>query len=154
MNVEILRCQAIVGDNRLADLKSHAIGIIVAFELVVGRHCEHVVGVPALQGDRLAQVVREGGDSAFAGKVIGDKGYDSDEFRDALEARKIKACTRSNRIAPRSYSKILYKQRHKIENMFAKLKDWRRITTIYDRCAHTFMPAICIAATVIFPINQ
>jgi len=48
----------------------------------------------------------------------------------------------------------LYKQRHKIENMFAKLKDWRRIATRYDRCAHTFMSAICIAATVIFWINQ
>lgn len=88
--------------------------------------------------------------------LIGDKGYDSDEFRDALNARNIKACIppRSNRKTPRSYSKTLYKQRHKVENMFAKLKDWRRIATRYDRCAHTFMSAICIAATVIFWIGQ
>lgn len=88
--------------------------------------------------------------------LIGDKGYDSDEFRDALKARKIKACIppRSNRTEPRRYSKTLYKQRHKTENMFAKLKDWRRIATRYDRCAHTYMSAICIAATVIFWINQ
>jgi transposase len=88
--------------------------------------------------------------------LIGEKGYDSDEFRDALQARKIKACIppRSNRTAPSSYSKKLYNQRHKIENMFAKLKDWRRIATRYDRCAHTFMSAICIAATIIFWINQ
>jgi len=88
--------------------------------------------------------------------LIGDKGYDSDEFREALNARKIKACNppRSNRTAPRSYSKTLYKQRHKVENMFANLKDWRRIATRYDRCAHTFMSAICIAAIVIFWINQ
>ncbi len=37
-----------------------------------------------------------------------------------------------------------------IERMFGRLKDWRRIATRYDRCAHTFMSAICIAATVIF----
>jgi len=88
--------------------------------------------------------------------LIGDKGYDSDEFRDALNARKIKACIppRSNRTAPRSCSKSLYQQRHKVENMFAKVKDWRRIATRYDRCAHTFMSAICIAAIVIFWINQ
>ena len=63
--------------------------------------------------------------------LIGDKGYDSDEFRDALKARKIKACIppRSNRTALSTYSMTLYKQRHKIENMFAKLKDWRRIAT-------------------------
>jgi transposase len=30
------------------------------------------------------------------------------------------------------------------------IKDWRRIHTRYDRCAHTFMSAICIAAAVIF----
>ncbi len=88
--------------------------------------------------------------------LIGDKAYDSDEFRDALKARKIKACIppRSNRTALRSYSKALYKQRHKIENMFAKLKYWRRIATRYDRCAHTYLSAICIAASVIFWINQ
>jgi transposase len=31
-----------------------------------------------------------------------------------------------------------------------RLKDWRRIHTRYDRCAHTFMSAICIAAAVTF----
>lgn len=88
--------------------------------------------------------------------LIGDKGYDSDEFRDALKARKIKTCIppRSNRTAPRTHSKTLYRQRHKIENRFAKLMDWRRIATRYDRCAHTFMSAICIAAIIIFWINQ
>ena len=40
----------------------------------------------------------------------------------------------------------LYRQRHKIENLFARLKDWRRIHTRYDRRAETFMAAITIAA--------
>jgi len=44
----------------------------------------------------------------------------------------------------------IYRLRHEVENLFAKLKDWRRIATRYDRCAHTFFSAICIAATVIF----
>ena len=39
---------------------------------------------------------------------------------------------------------------HKIENMFGRLKDWRRIHTRYHRCAHTYFSAICIAAVVIF----
>ena len=49
-----------------------------------------------------------------------------------------------------NYDKKLYCQRHKIENMFARLKDWRRIAMRYDRCAHTFLSAIHIAAIVIF----
>ena len=48
------------------------------------------------------------------------------------------------------YDAERYKQRNRIERMFGRLKDWRRIATRYDRCAHTFMSAICIAATVIF----
>jgi hypothetical protein len=31
-----------------------------------------------------------------------------------------------------------------------RLKDWRRIHIRYDRCAHTFMSAIVLAAVVIF----
>ena len=41
---------------------------------------------------------------------------------------------------------VINRQRHKVENMFGKLKDWRRIQTRYDCAAHTFMSA-CIAAT-------
>ncbi|MCF6317062.1 MAG: transposase [Marinosulfonomonas sp.] len=51
---------------------------------------------------------------------------------------------------PATYCKTLHKQRHKVENMFAKLKDWRRIAMRFERCAHAFMSAIQIAAIVIF----
>jgi transposase len=37
--------------------------------------------------------------------------------------------------------------------MFAKLKDWRRVATHYDRRAHIFFSAICIAAAVAFSLN-
>jgi transposase len=40
--------------------------------------------------------------------------------------------------------------RHRIENMLGRLKDSRGVHTRYDRCAHTFMAAIVIAATLIF----
>lgn len=90
-----------------------------------------------------------------ASHLIGDKGYDSDEFRAALNAKGIKPCIppRKNRNTHISYCRKLYKTRHKVENMFGKLKDWRRVATRYDRCAHTFFSAICIAATVIFYLN-
>ncbi|NVN40092.1 IS5/IS1182 family transposase, partial [Ameyamaea chiangmaiensis] len=32
--------------------------------------------------------------------------------------------------------------------------DWRRVATRYDRCAHTFMSAIYIAASVIFYLKK
>ena len=88
--------------------------------------------------------------------MLGDRGYDADWFRNALMARGITPCIPSkiNRKIQIPHNRPLYRQRHKIENMFDKLKDWRRIHTRYDRCAHTFFSAICIAAIVIFWINQ
>ena len=87
-----------------------------------------------------------------AEELLGDKGYDADWFRQALAERGITACipSKSNRKKPIEHDRTLYRQRHKIENMFGRLKDWRRVHTRYDRCAHTFMSAICIAAIVIF----
>lgn len=84
--------------------------------------------------------------------LIADKGYDSTWFREELLARGIEPCIPSSksRKKPYVYDKDLYRRRHKVENLFAKLKDWRRIATRYDRCAHTFFSAICIAASVIF----
>ena len=84
-----------------------------------------------------------------ADTLIADRGYDSTWFREELEARGIEPCIPSSksRKTPFAYDKVLYRQR---ENLFAKLKDWRRIATRYDRCAHTFFSAICIAAAVIF----
>jgi len=88
--------------------------------------------------------------------LLGDRGYDAGWFRNALKARGITACIPSkiNHKISITHDRSLYRQRHKIENMFGKLKDWRRFHTRYDRCAHTFFSAICIAATVIFWINQ
>ena len=84
--------------------------------------------------------------------LLADRGYDADWFRDALADRNYEACipSKSNRKIQIPHDKALYRKRHKIENMFGKLKDWRRIHTRYDRCAHTFMSAIAIAAIVIF----
>ncbi|NBU11776.1 MAG: IS5 family transposase [Proteobacteria bacterium] len=87
-----------------------------------------------------------------AKELLGDKGYDADWFRQALSERGITPCipSKSNRKTQIDHDQLLYRQRHRIENMFGRIKDWRRIHTRYDRCAHTFMSAICLAATVIF----
>lgn len=84
-----------------------------------------------------------------AKELLADKGYDSDWFRAALAAQGTTPCIppRKNRKVQYHYDKDLYRQRHKIENVFGRIKDWRRVATRYDRCAHTFMSAISIAAT-------
>jgi len=87
-----------------------------------------------------------------ARELLADRGYDADWFRAALTEKGITPCIppKKNRKLHYSYDKELYKQRHKVENMFGRLKDWRRIAMRYDRCAHTFFSAICLAATIIW----
>ena len=69
-----------------------------------------------------------------------------------LEKQKIEPCIppKKNRKKTIEYCKTTYKTRHKVENLFAKLKDWWRIAARYDRCAHTFQSAIYLAATINF----
>ncbi|WP_367180185.1 transposase [uncultured Tateyamaria sp.] len=43
-----------------------------------------------------------------------------------------------------------YEKRHKIENSFAHIKDWRRVATRYDRCPKVFLSAIALVAIVIY----
>jgi putative transposase len=91
-----------------------------------------------------------------ARELIADRGYDSNPFRAALAERGIAACipSKRNRRQPIAHDKALYRQRHRIENMFGRLKDWRRIAMRYDRCAETFFAAITLAAIVSFWIKE
>lgn len=68
--------------------------------------------------------------------MLADRGNDADWCREALENKGSKPCipSRKNRKVPISHDEARYRKRHKIENSFARLKDWRRVTTRYDRC--------------------
>ncbi|MCC7016356.1 MAG: transposase, partial [Rhodospirillales bacterium] len=57
---------------------------------------------------------------------------------------------RRNRAQPFSFNKTAYKQRHRIENAFARLKDFRRIFTRYDRLARNFMATVFLAAAIVW----
>ena len=88
--------------------------------------------------------------------MLADRGDDADWFRNALADRGIAACIPSkiNRKQHIPHDRTLYRQRHRIENMFARLKDWRRIHTRYDRCSHTFLSASAFAASFICWLKQ
>ena len=87
-----------------------------------------------------------------ARKLLGDKAYDSAELRQWLKGRGTKAVVpnRSNRKQPFSFDKKSYKQRHRIENAFCRLKDFRRIATRYDRLARNFLASVCLVAAIVW----
>ncbi len=84
--------------------------------------------------------------------LLADRGYDADWLREALEDKGVKACIpgRKSRRKTGKYDKRRYKRRNRIEIMFGRLKDWRRVATRYDRCPETYLSAIALAATVLF----
>ena len=92
------------------------------------------------------------GDLPEAKHMLADRGYDADWFRKGLEEKEISPCIppRKNRNEPIPYDEILYKSRHKIEIMFGRIKDWRRVAMRYDRSPVVFLSAIALAALVIF----
>lgn len=60
---------------------------------------------------------------------------------------------RKGRKAPAEFGqadKELYKRRHKIENLFSRLKDHRGIATRYEKTARNFLSGIYLAATVLW----
>ena len=83
---------------------------------------------------------------------LADRGYDADWYREALENKGITPCipSRKNRKVPIPHDEARYRKRHKIENSFARLKDWRRVATRYDRCPKVFLSACALAAVVMF----
>ena len=92
------------------------------------------------------------GDLPDANVLLADRGYDADWFRKALKDQGISPCIPSRKLrrVPIPYDTELYKRRHKIENSFARLKDWRRVATRYDRCPKVFLSACALAAIVLF----
>jgi len=70
--------------------------------------------------------------------LLGDRGYDANWFRNALTARGIEPCipSKANRKIQIPHNRSLYRKRHKIENMFGRLKDWRRTHPLRQMRAH------------------
>ena len=71
--------------------------------------------------------------------LLGDRGYDADRFGDALHAKAFSPAPRAgDRDEPIRHDKRRYRRRSRIEIMFGRLKDWRRIAIRYDRCPTIF----------------
>jgi transposase len=79
--------------------------------------------------------------------MIGDRGYDSDKFRRALEGNNNKVVIpgRKNRKEEIEYDREEYKKRGEIERVFGKIKENRRLTVRYEKSDINFLGFIFIA---------
>lgn len=88
-----------------------------------------------------------------AGHFIADKGYDSDAIRDyARQSGMIPVIPRrsNSKKDNKEFDKYLYKARHLVENLFAKLKHFRSIGTRFEKLARNFRATLFIACTFLW----
>ena len=83
---------------------------------------------------------------------LADAAYDSDALRASLIARGTTPVIPNNPTRKRKhpFNRRAYRLRNVIERSFARIKDWRRIATRYDKLAVNFRAATLIAAIVIY----
>ena len=112
-----------------------ALGNPLKFLLTPGQHSDFT------QAESLTKEI-------FNAYVLADKGYDSEELRELIRKKL------STPMIPRKNNSIignddmdwgLYKYRHLVENVFARLKHFRSIATRYDKLARNYASMLALA---------
>jgi putative transposase len=85
------------------------------------------------------------------GAVLADTGYDSDANRAAIRAAGAQPCIppRKNRTEPIAYDRHLYRERNVVERYFARVKQYRRVATRYDKRGTNFLGFVWVASIAI-----
>ena len=85
-------------------------------------------------------------------QVIADKAFDSNAFLALIKASGAEAVIppTSARVRQRSYDRHAYRERHLIECLFSRLKQFRRIATRYEKLARNFMSMINLATAYVW----
>ena len=85
-------------------------------------------------------------------KVLADKGYDLDKFREVIASKGAEAVIPPKRSRKEliQYDKDVYQDRNLVERFFNKIKNFRRIATRYDKTALSFAAMLALAAAMIW----
>jgi transposase len=83
---------------------------------------------------------------------LADKGYNSDALVATLEERAIEPVipSKANRKAPHKTDFALYRERNLVERFFCKIKQYRSISTRYDKLANTFLAALALVCALLW----
>ena len=83
-------------------------------------------------------------------RVVADKGYDSNKLREEIWNAGACPCIPplSTRKQPVRWHRGYYKQRHRVENFFQRIKRYRRVGTRYDKLALNFLAFVQLAGVL------
>jgi transposase len=80
--------------------------------------------------------------------VVADKAYDSNEIVDHAQENGMEVVIppKANRKQPRAMDKAFYKARHLVENLFQRMKVFRRVATRFEKLDCMFLGFVHLAA--------
>jgi transposase len=112
-------------------------GRAIAFALAPGQAHELPQAVPLL--DQLPGVPKW---------VVADRGYTSHRFREHIWSLGAQPAIPPQRHeAAVACPDWIYVNRHCVENLWGRLKEWHAIATRYEKTAQSFLGILCLAAT-------
>ncbi len=85
-------------------------------------------------------------------RLVGDKGYSSRSIRQLLRRRGIRITIphKRNETGTGPFDREAYRARNRIERMFNRLKQWRRIATRYEKRAENYRAMLTLVATLLW----
>jgi transposase len=84
-------------------------------------------------------------------RLIGDRGYDTDELRDWAEELGAEAVipSKRNRKAPIPHDRAAYRERHRVENLFCRIKDYGRIVLRKCQTSRSYAGFVSLAFALV-----
>jgi transposase len=133
------RCVA--GNSSKIHLAVEASGLPIAYEITEGQ----------VHDSKMASAILE--KLEHVEMIVCDKGYDSESFREEIRKRDAEHCI------PRKKNSVIgnddvdfgvYKFRHLVENMFARMKHFRSLATRYEKLKRNYNGVVAFICSIIW----
>jgi transposase len=83
------------------------------------------------------------------GWVVGDRGLSSHDLRERVwDSGARPAIPAKRNEEPIACPDWIYANRHLVEQLWARLKEWRAVATRYEKTAASFLGVLCLAASL------
>jgi len=122
-------------------------GRLLTFALTPGQQHDITMSETLLEQGAVFRKVA-GRKRQYPHRLIADKGYNSRKFRTFLRKHHIAVTIphKENEHHKGVFDKAMYRMRNRVERLFARLKQFRRIATRYEKRGENFAAMITIAA--------
>ena len=120
--------------------------------VLTGGERHEVTALPQLLDQGAVKRIGPGRPRRRPKRVVGDKGYSYRSVRRFLRRRGNRSTIprRSNQPHGGPFDREIYRQRNRVERLFNRLKQYRRIATRYDKLATSYHAMLTLAAFMLW----